>query len=209
MLEQGACVLSDAELIAILLRNGTKGKDAISLSRELLHTFAGLRGLFSAGPEELQKVRGLGRAKSAALAAAMEIARRQLREEIVGKNIIRDPESVVHYLTLAMRDQKREVFKALFLNKANRILAERDLFHGTVDSSAVHPREVVKAALDHHATAVIFVHNHPSGRVTPSPEDRHMTQTLKAALETVSVKVLDHLIIGDNQHFSFCEHGLL
>ena len=120
-----------------------------------------------------------------------------------------DPQAVVDYLYGSLRDRKTEVFKVLFLNKSNRIVDEADLFHGTVDETAVHCREVVKSALERHATALILVHNHPSGRIQPSAEDREITEKLKAACGAVSVKVLDHVIIGDNQHFSFTEHNLL
>lgn len=204
-----ASKLSDAELLALLLRSGIRGKDAVALGRELLSRFGGLRGLLQARPEQLKKITGLGTAKIAALLAVSELAERHLREEMPGRDVIRDPQTVVDYLYAALRDRKREVFKVLFLDKANRVVSECDLFIGTIDEAAVHPREVVKAALDRHATAVILVHNHPSGRVEPSPEDRRLTDKIKAACETVSIKVLDHLIVGDNQHFSFREAGLL
>lgn len=209
MKQLGAEALSDAELVAILLRSGMKGKDVISCARELIKTFGGLRGLGAAGWPQLSKIKGLGPAKISTLVAAGEIARRQLREEIPAADVIRDPEAVAAYLKNCLRDQKVEIFKVLFLNKANRVIAEEDMARGTVDEAAVHPREIVKAALEKHATAVILVHNHPSGRTDPSGEDRSITQKIKAACETVSVKVLDHIIVGGNQLFSFREHGLL
>ncbi len=209
MKELGAGALSDAELVAILLRNGIPGKDVIALARELIKNFGGLRGLGAAGWPQLSKIKGLGPAKIATLAAAGEIARRQLREEIPAADAIRDPEAVAVYLKNCLRDKKIEIFKVLFLNKANRIIAEEDMARGTVDEAAVHPREIVKAALEKHATAVILVHNHPSGRIEPSLEDKAITQKIKSACETVSVKVLDHIIVGDNKLFSFREHGLL
>ena len=205
----GPQALSDAELLAILLRNGIKNKDAVSFGRELLTGYGGLRGLLSLDYPELQKVKGLGPAKIAALLAATEIARRRLREEIIGKNFVRDPESVLNFFYSSMRDRKREVFKVIFLDKSNRIVDEEDLFEGTVDEAAIHPREVVKAALERHATALILVHNHPSGRIEPSPEDKEITRKLATACASVSVKVLDHIIIGDNQYFSFNERGLI
>ncbi|MBI3307622.1 MAG: DNA repair protein RadC [Candidatus Omnitrophica bacterium] len=207
--QQGPDVLSEAELLAILLRSGIRGKDATALAREMLQTFGGLRGLLTAGAAGLQKIKGLGPAKIATLLAASEIAKRQLKSEMIGKNVIRDPQSVLNYLTLSLRDLKREVFKVLFLNKGNRIMCEKDLFEGTVDEAAVHPREVVKAALEQHATSLILVHNHPSGRIDPSPEDREITRKLQAACATISVRILDHIIIGDNQYFSFNEHQIL
>ena len=209
LIQNGAQSLSDAELLAIFLRSGIPGKDVITLSRELLSEFGGLRGLFSIEHNRLAKIKGLGRAKIATLLAAVEIAKRRLREDLIGKDVIRDPESVVDYLYASLRDAKREVFKVIFLDKANRILDERDLFNGTIDEAAVHPREVVKAALDHHAASVICVHNHPSGRAEPSTEDKEITRKLQTACAAVSVKVLDHIVVGDNQYFSFREHGLL
>ena len=208
LLQTGAKGLSDAELVAVLLRSGIRGKDAVTLARELLAEFGGLRGLLTVGPVELRKVKGLGEAKTASFLAAFEIAKRQLREELTGKNFIRDPESVIDYLYASLRDKKREVFKVLFLNKANRIISEEDLFEGTVDEAAVHPREIVRAAIAHNATAIILVHNHPSGRTEPSAEDRAITQKIQTACAAVSIKILDHIIIGDNQHFSFREHSL-
>jgi len=204
-----ASKLSEAELIALLLRSGVRGKDAVAMGRELLNGFGGLRGLLQARPEQLKKISGLGAAKIAGLLAVSELAQRFLREEMPGRDVIRDPQTVVDYLYAVLRDRKREVFKVIFLDKANRVIGESDLFIGTIDEAAVHPREVVKAALDQSATAVILVHNHPSGRVEPSPEDRRLTDKIKAACETVSIKVLDHIIVGDNQHFSFREAGLI
>lgn len=209
LIQKGAGHLSDAELLAVLLRGGLPGKDVIQLSRELISAFGGWRGLLAAGPEALRRVKGLGTAKISAVLAVAEIARRHLREEVIGKSYLRDPQAVVDYLYGSLRDRKTEVFKVLFLNKSNRIVDEADLFHGTVDETAVHCREVVRAALERHATALILVHNHPSGRIQPSAEDREITEKLKAACGAVSVKVLDHVIVGDNQHFSFSEHNLL
>ncbi len=209
LLKEGVQKLSDAELLAVLLRNGIKGKDAVTFARELLTQFDGLRGFFAAGEKELQKIKGLGGAKIATLIAATELIRRKLGQEIVGKNIIRDPESLLAYLQACLRDRKKEVFKVLFLNKAHRIIGEKDIFEGTVDETAVHPREVIQAALEHHATTLLVVHNHPSGRAEPSPDDRLTTQKLQAACSAVGIQLLDHLIIGDNRYFSFCEEGLL
>ncbi len=209
MLNQGISALSDAELLAILLRTGVAGCDVLDLSRQILSRFKGWRGIAGASLHDLSKVKGLGLAKSSVLLAVMEIAKRQLREEVLGKNVIKDPDSVIQYLYACLRDKKREVFKVLFLSKANQVLDEKDLFHGTVDQAAVHPREVVREALEHHAASIILVHNHPSGRVQPSAEDREITRKIQAACEVVSIKVLDHIIIGDNQYFSFSEYKLL
>jgi DNA repair protein RadC len=209
LLKEGTQVLSDAELLAVLLRNGVPGKDAVSLARELLSKYGGLRGLLSVSAAELQKTKGLGAAKTASLAAVMEMAKRGLKEEMIGKDYLRDPGSAMTFLYASLRDKKKEVLKVLFLNKANCILAEADLSEGTIDEAAIHPREVVKAALEKHATAIVLVHNHPSGRIEPSAEDKIITVKLQQACQSVGVKVLDHIIVGDNRYFSFVEHGCM
>lgn len=209
LLNQGAQALSDAELLAVLLRTGIKGRDVLSLSRDLLEQFQGLRGIGAAAGVQLEQVKGLGTAKISVLLAVGEISRRQLRENIFKKDVIRDPESVVVYLKRALQDQKIEVFKVIFLNKGNAVITEETVSSGTVDEAHVHPREIVKKALEYHATGVILVHNHPSGRCEPSQEDLYITRKIKTACEFVSVKVLDHLIIGGDQYFSFRERGML
>ncbi len=209
ILRQGAESLTDAELLAILLRNGTRGCDAVRLARDLLSVRGGLRGLFSSSSVELGKILGLGPAKIAALLAVPELSIRRLREEVLGKSVVRDPESVIQFLYASMRDLNREAFKVLFLDKGHRILSEESLFRGTVDQTVVHIREIIKEALDRHASAIMLVHNHPSGRTEPSMEDRAMTGKIQGACLSVGIRLLDHIIIGDNQYFSFREHQLL
>lgn len=209
LLAKGAEALSDAELLAVLFGHGIRGQDVVSFSRGLLLQFGGLRGLLTQSPPSFENVKGLGQAKTAMLSAVREIGLRQLREKVMGQNFIRSPQAVTDYLMAALRDQKREIFKVLFLDKGLRILGERDLFHGTIDEAAVHPREIVKAALEFHASNLVLVHNHPSGKVEPSREDYEITQKVKAACQTVSVRVLDHIIIGENQYFSFSERNSL
>lgn len=209
LLQKGAEALSDAELLAVLFGHGTRGQDVVSFSRNLLLQFGGLRGVLAQQPSSFKKVKGLGAAKICMLFSVREIGLRQLREKIIGQNFVRSPQAVTDYLTAALRDQKREIFKVLFLDKALRILGERDLFHGTIDEAAVHPREIVKAALEFHASSLVLVHNHPSGKVEPSREDYEITQKIKAACQTVSVRILDHIIIGENQYFSFSERNSL
>lgn len=209
LLQKGAESLSDAELLAILFGHGSRFQDVISFSRDLLSRFSGLRGLFSQSEGSLRKVRGLGVAKIAMLFAIKEIGQRQLREKIMGQNFVRSPQAVAEYLCSNLRDQKREIFKVLFLDKALRIIGERDLFYGTIDEAAVHPREVVKAALEYHASNLILVHNHPSGKIEPSREDYEITQKIKTACQTVAIRILDHIIVGENQYFSFSERNSL
>ena len=207
LLSQGAGALSDAELLAVILRNGVQGKDATSLARELLAQFGGMRGLLSADHSELQKVKGLGQAKVAALIAITEMAKRCLRQDLMGVSILRDPSAVVDYLSMGLRDKKTEVLKVIFLDKGNRVIGEEDFPGGDTDKALVNVRAVMRRAVEKSAAAIILAHNHPSGRIEPSKEDRVLTEELKKLGETLSVKVLDHLIIGDNRSYSFKEHG--
>ena len=209
LFEKGAGVLSDAELLAVLFGHGTREQDVVSFSRGLLLQFGGLRGLLNQDYSAFCRVKGLGQAKSAMIFAVREIGLRQLREKMIGQNFDRSPQAVTDYLTASLRDQKREIFKVIFLDKALRILGERDLFFGTIDEAAVHPREIVKAALEFHASSLVLVHNHPSGKVEPSREDYEITQKIKAACQTVSIRILDHIIVGENQYFSFSERNSL
>lgn len=209
LLARGAEALSDAELLAVLFGRGLRGQDVVSFSRDLLLQFGGLRGILNQSSHAFDSVKGFGVARTCMVLAVREIGIRQLREKMIGQNFVRSPQAVTDYLTAALRDQKREVFKVLFLDKGLRIMGERDLFHGTVDEAAVHPREIVKAALEFHASSLVLVHNHPSGKVEPSREDYEITQKIKAACQTVSVRVLDHIIIGENQYFSFSERNSL
>ena len=208
LLEKGPEFVSDAGLVAILLRTGLKGKDAVTLSRELLHHFGGLKGILNANKKELEKVKGLGTAKISQLLAAIEIAKRQLKEGIVGNKPIKGPEDVIEYVSLSMANLKEEIFKVIYLNSANIILAMEDLFKGTVNQSAVYPREVVKRALELNACALIFVHNHPSGNTQASEDDVKLTKRLVEAGQIVGIPVLDHIIIGDKNFLSLKREGL-
>lgn len=208
LLEKGPEYVSDAGLVAILLRTGMKGKDAVSLGRELLEQFGGLGGLLHANRKALEEIKGLGTAKIAQLLAATEIAKRQLKEEIIGKAIINGPEDVLEYLSLSMSNLKEEVFKVIYLNNANVVLAAEDLFKGTVNQSAVYPREIIKKAFELNASGLIFVHNHPSGNLKPSKHDLSLNERLIKACCAVDLTPLDHLIIGPTGHISFKEKGL-
>jgi len=208
LLERGPEYVSDAGLVAILIRSGIEGKDAVTLGRDLLKRFGGLRGLLNANKKDMQEIKGLGTAKIAQLLAATEIAKRQLKEEIVGKTIINGPKDVLEYLSLSMSNLKEEVFKVIYLNSANAVLAAEDLFRGTVDQSAVYPREIIKRALELDASALIFVHNHPSGNLKPSKHDLSLNEKLAKACRAVDITPLDHLIIGPTGHISFKEKAI-
>jgi DNA repair protein RadC len=208
LLAQGPAILSDAELLAVCLRTGVRGKSAVELSRELLARFDGLGGLLAAG-SALQGVKGLGAAKRALLAALLEIAQRCLREKLRAGDALSAPGTVRDYLRLRLGARAHEVFVALFLDAQHRVLAVEELFRGTLTQTSVYPREVVKAALAANAAAVIFAHNHPSGVAQPSQADELLTRNLKEALALVDVKVLDHFIVAGHQAISFAERGLL
>ncbi len=209
LLEKGPEYVSDAGLVAIILRTGTRGKDAVSLGRELINRFGGLRGLLSTDRSELEKINGLGPAKIAQLLASIELAKRQLHEETVGRIIINGPTDVIDYLSLSMSGLKEEVFKVLYLNSANEILSAETLFKGTINQSAVYPREVIRRALELSSTGVIFVHNHPSGNLKPSRSDIALNKKLFDACRSVDITPLDHFIIGHNRYASFKEEGLI
>ncbi len=209
LLEKGPEFVSDAGLLAIILRTGVKGKDAVSLGRELIERFGGLRGILRADRAELQKIRGLGAAKIAQLMAAIEIVRRQLKEDILDRAVIKGPGDVADYLSLTMADRKEEVFRVLYLNSAHMVLTIEDVCKGTIDQSAVYPREVIKGAFDVGASALIFVHNHPSGNLEPSEQDLLLTRKLVEACRAVDLKPLDHVIVGAAGYTSFKERGLL
>ena len=208
LLALGPAALSDAELLAVFLRTGVRGKSAVDIARELLARFGGLGGLLGAGRAALG-TKGLGTAKVAQLAAVMEVARRCLGEELRGGSALASPAAVRDYLRLALGGREHEVFLALFVDAQHRVIRCEELFRGTLTQTSVYPREVVKAALAANAAAVIFAHNHPSGVAQPSQADELLTRQLREALALVDIKVLDHFVIAGNQCLSFAERGLL
>ncbi len=208
LLQRGAHALSDAELLAIFLRVGIKGKTAVDLSRELLQGFGSLRQLFDADAQKFCAVHGMGEAKYVQLQAVLEMSRRYLAEKMRRGDSLADPDAVRFYLTAKLRDYRFEVFSCLFLDNRHRVIEYEEMFRGTIDGASVHPREVVRRALHHNAAAVIFAHNHPSGIAEPSQADERITQRLKDALHLIDVRVLDHFVIGDSI-VSFAERGML
>lgn len=198
LLVHGSEVLSDAELLAIFLRTGVAGKSAVDLARELLNQFGGLRELLKADQNTFCKADGLGPAKYAQLQACLEMARRVMRESMHREGPLTNPEAAEKYLLMRMRDYDKEVFACIYLDTKNRVIHFEELFHGTLHSAEVHPREVIKQAIKYNANSVIFAHNHPSGYAHPSQTDIEITQTLKQALTLLDIKVLDHLVIGDD-----------
>jgi DNA repair protein RadC len=211
LLALGPEALSDAELLAIYLRVGVRGKSAVDLGRELLQRFDGqLNRLVDASLEELASVSGIGMAKAAQLKASFELARRALGQEMSRRDTFASPGQVRDWLRLKLATRQNEVFMALWLDAQNQLLKAEELFCGTLTQTSVYPREVVKSALSHNAAAVILAHNHPSGIAEPSQADQTLTLTLKSALAMVDVKVLDHFIVaGNTTPISFAERGLL
>lgn len=208
LLAQGSQSLSDAELLAIFLRTGIRGKTAVDLSQELLEGFQGLRQLLKADQQTFCEYPGLGTAKFAQLQAVLEMARRYLFENLQRGDSLSSPQDTRQYLTSQLRDYPHEVFAVLFLDQRHRVICFEELFRGTIDGASVYPREVVKKALQHNAAAVIFAHNHPSGVAEPSQSDERITRRLIDALKLVDIRVLDHFVIGD-EIVSFAERGLL
>jgi len=209
MLARGPGALSDVELLAILLRTGMAGKNVFQLAQELLETFGGLSGLLNTGATELNLIKGLGPAKRAEMVAVLELSRRGLAEQLRERQAFHAPEAVKAYVQLHLAHKNHEVFAVLFLDSQNRLQAMEELFRGTLSQTSVYPREVVLRALHHRAAAVVLSHNHPSGSVQPSRADETLTQTLKAALALVDVRVLDHVIVGQGQALSMAEQGLI
>ena len=210
LLARGAAALGDAELLALLLRTGLAGKNVLQLAQELLDTFGGIAGLLQTGVDELRQVKGLGgTAKRAELTAVLELARRAMAERLRERTVFDSPAAVSQYLQLHIASRPHEVFAALFLDAQHRLIAMEELFRGTLSQTSVYPREVVVRALHHHAAAVILAHNHPSGGVEPSRADEALTQTLKAALALVDVRVLDHIVVARGQTLSMAERGLV
>lgn len=209
LLELGAGALTDAELIALCLRTGVRGASALDVARALLAQHGGLAGVLAADHRELARMRGLGAAKAALLAAVLELARRALRERLRAEAALTAPGAVRDYLRLALASRPYEAFLCLHLDAQHRVIRVEELFRGTLTQTSVYPREVVKAALAANAAAVIFAHNHPSGVAQPSTADELLTRQLKDALALVDIRVLDHFIVAGNQALSFAERGLL
>lgn len=202
--------LSNSELLAILLGNGTRGQSALDLSRKVLEKFKTFRGMSHTDAREWDDIRGLGPAKVSQIRASLEIGRRFREDEArEAQPRIRSSRDIADMLMPQMRDLKIEVFKAVFLNSQNKIIEISDISEGTVNRASPFIREIFQKALARFAVSVICVHNHPSGDPTPSPEDRQFTADLRGAGQVLGVKLLDHLIIGDNRYYSFSDSGAI
>ena len=209
LLSRGPAALSDAELLALLLRSGIQGKNVLQLAQELVDRFGGVAGLLHTPAEALKSVKGLGPAKRAELVAVLELARRALAQQLTQKPLFNTPQAVRDYLQLQLGGLHHEVFTVLFLDSQHRLIALQEMFRGTLTQTSVYPREVVKQALTLNASSVVLAHNHPSGTAQPSRADEALTHTLKAALALVDVRVLDHFVVTASQAVSMAELGLV
>lgn len=207
LLAQGPQVLTDAELLAVFLRVGIPGRDAVALGRDILQQFGSLGALFAAPRTAFCEVKGLGPAKFAQLRAVMELAQRAIAAELQAGEVLTSPDMVKRYLQLRLGRQPHEAFHVLFLDVKNRLLACEEMFRGTLTHTSVYPREVVKAALGHNAASVMLAHNHPSGSPEPSESDLLLTRALMQALSLVDVRILDHFVVAGPHVHSFAEHG--
>ena len=199
----------DYEIIELLLTLGTPRRDCKPQAKGALKRFKCLRGVLEATSEELQEIDGIGPRNVFGIKLIQEVSRRFLRERMMSKPVCHSSQEVFDYLYHSLRDAKQEQFKVVFMDAKNQIIEEKTFSQGTVDSSAVYPREIIKAALGYNASSLIFIHNHPSGDPTPSESDREITRELIFAVQIMQIKVLDHIIIGNNQYFSFADAGLI
>jgi len=204
----GADKLSDTELLAILLRVGSSGQSAVDMARELINQFGTFRNIDSKSFAELKR-KGLGIAKIAQIKAAIEIGKRFLKEKSLSKIRIKTSKDIVDYFIPYLRDMKKEVFKAVLLDGKNKIIKDVTISEGTLTKSIVHPREVIKEAVTEGAAALVLIHNHPSGEPQPSQDDIEITNRIISACELMGIRILDHVIIGDNDYFSFFNEGLI
>jgi DNA repair protein RadC len=201
--------LSEAELLGILIERGARSTGAVALSGRLLARFGGLRQLLAASSGELAAEKGIGAARLAVLEALPELARRYYEQALPAGHPIRSPADTESFLMARLRDLPHELFCCIYLDNRHRIISFEELFRGTIDGTSVYPREVVKRALAVNAAAVILAHNHPSGVSEPSQADERITRRLKAALELVDIRLLDHLVIGDGSSTSLASRGML
>ncbi len=207
LLSRGPQSLSDAELLAILLRTGTQGMNVLELADFLLREFGSLRSLFSSSKDHFCQHKGLGEAKYVQMQASLEITQRFLAETLKRGEALTSPQQTQLYLSSVLRDRQREAFYILFLDNQHRVIQDEILFEGTIDAASVYPREVVKRALHHNAAALILAHNHPSGVAEPSQSDIRITSRISDALALVDIRVLDHFVVGDGEIVSFAERG--
>ena len=209
LLARGPQALSDAELLAIFIRSGVRGRTALDLARQALSELGGLRNLLDCDRNRLLKLAGIGSARFVELSASLELGRRYLESRLKRGDSLASPGDTRRFLASRLKGHPQEVFACLFLDNRHRVICFEELFHGTIDGASVHPREVVRRALSHNAAAIILSHNHPSGVAEPSRADRALTRRLQEAAALIDVRVLDHVVVGDGETVSFAERGWL
>ncbi len=209
LLSRGAAALSDAELLALLLRTGIEGKNVVALAQEIVDCFGGISGLLHADPQALVSIKGLGPAKQAELLAVVELSRRALAQQMTQKPILDTPQTLQDFVRLQIGSKPYESFMVIFIDATQKLIAFEEMFRGTLSVTSVYPREVAVRALHHHAAGVILAHNHPSGNVVPSHHDMALTSRLKAALGLLDIKVLDHVIVSQGNVFSMLAESVL
>jgi len=207
--QSGLTAFLDYEIVELLLTLGTPRRDCKPQGKEAIKRFKTLRGVLEAPPEELRKIKGITAHNVFVIKFMQDVAREFLKEQVLDKPYCRSSREVFDYLYHSMRDLKKEVFKVLFLDSQNRVAKIEDLFEGTLNASAIYPREIIQGAVKHNATALIFVHNHPAGNPQPSDNDKQITQDLVFAANIMQIRILDHIVIGDNRYFSFADAGLI
>lgn len=207
LLKKGETYLSDSELLAILINNGTRDKSAITLAREIIETSDGIRNLSNITVEELSKIKGIGLAKACRIISALELGRRVSVASEMQKFKISSPQDIGNVYMEELRYKKKEIFRVVLLNTKNVIIGSKDISEGSLNASIVHPREVFLEAIKKSANKMILMHNHPSGDPTPSSEDINITKRLISAGQIVGIEILDHVIIGDGSFYSFKENG--
>ncbi len=208
-IKSGLAGFHDYEIIELLLTLGSPRKDCKQQAKEAIKRFKTLRGVLEAPPEELQQIDGIGPHSAFGIKLVQEVAREFLKEKIIDKAVYKSSQEIFNYLYHSMRDLKKEVFKVIYLNSQNQIIGTADLFEGTINSSSISPREVIEGAIKYHAASLIFVHNHPSGNPEPSRSDKELTRDLVYAGSIMRIRVLDHIIIGNDRYFSFAGEGLI
>ena len=208
-LKSGLAGFHDYEIIELLLTLGTPRKDCKEQAKEAIKRYKSLRGVLEAPMEELSRIKGIGSHSAFGIKLVQEVAREFLKEKIVDRSVYKSAKEIIDFLYHSMRDLRKEVFKVIYLNAQNQVIDIVDLIQGTVNSGAVPPREVIEGAIKYNAVALIFVHNHPSGNPEPSGKDKELTRELVYAANLVQIKVLDHIIIGENRYYSFAGEGLI
>ena len=208
-IRSGVSGFHDYEIVELLLTLGTPRKDCKQQAKEVIRKFKTLRGVLEASMEELQEIKGIGSHNAFGIKLIQEVAKEFLKEKILKKPICKSSKEIFDYLYHSMRGLKKEIFKVVLLDSKNQIIEIEDLFEGTLNTSSVYPREIIKSAIKNSAVSLIFIHNHPSGNPQPSQSDKDITEDLVFAGNFMQIKVLDHIIIGDNKYFSFADAGLI